>query len=82
MRASLLNHRYLILKALGEGGFGTTFLAEDTHMPSKRRCVIKQLKPLNNQPTAFALIQQRFDREAAVLEQHPNGLGLASADAG
>ncbi len=68
MRASLLNHRYLILKALGEGGFGKTFLAEDMHMPSKRRCVIKQLKPLNNQPATFAFIQQRFDREAAVLE--------------
>ena len=51
MSAALLNHRYLILQALGEGGFGKTFLAEDTQMPSRRRCVIKQLKPPNERPT-------------------------------
>ena len=72
MPAPLLNHRYLILQALGEGGFGKTFLAEDTQMPSRRRCVIKQLKPLFNfgsdRPEVFQIVQQRFAREAAVLE--------------
>ncbi len=68
MAAPLLNHRYRILKSLAEGGFGKTFLAEDTQMPSKRQCVIKQLKPMSDRPAVFALIQQRFSREAAVLE--------------
>ena len=68
MSSALLNHRYLILQALGEGGFGKTFLAEDTQMPSRRRCVIKQLKPMSDRPEVFALVQQRFSREAAVLE--------------
>jgi serine/threonine protein kinase/tetratricopeptide (TPR) repeat protein len=68
MTAPLLNHRYRILQSLGEGGFGKTFLAEDTQMPSLRRCVIKQLKPMSDRPSIFALLQQRFDREAAVLE--------------
>jgi serine/threonine protein kinase/Flp pilus assembly protein TadD len=68
MTAALLNHRYRIVKSLGEGGFGKTFLAEDTQMPSRRQCVIKQLKPMSDRPNVFALVQQRFDREAAVLE--------------
>ena len=66
--STLLNNRYLILQALGEGGFGKTFLAEDTQMPSQRRCVIKQLKPAVNQPELAQLLQDRFAREAAVLE--------------
>ena len=64
----LLNHRYRILKSLGEGGFGRTFLAEDTHMPSQRQCVIKQLKPASSRPEIQQLLQDRFAREAAVLE--------------
>ena len=42
----LLNHRYKILKPLSSGGFGYTYLAEDTQMPSHRKCVIKRLKPV------------------------------------
>jgi serine/threonine-protein kinase len=57
MDAHLLNNRYQILKKLGEGGFGTTYLAEDTLMPSRRRCVIKQLKPLDNDPQIYQLIR-------------------------
>jgi serine/threonine protein kinase/Tfp pilus assembly protein PilF len=68
MSAALLNHRYRVLKSLAEGGFGKTFLAEDTQMPSRRQCVIKQLKPMSDRPEVFTLVQQRFDREAAVLE--------------
>ncbi|MEL7329076.1 MAG: tetratricopeptide repeat protein [Cyanobacteria bacterium J06559_1] len=65
----LLNHRYRIIKDLAEGSFGKTFLAEDTQMPSARRCVIKQLKPVNDdRPGVVQLIQERFAREAAVLE--------------
>ncbi|MDJ0677350.1 MAG: protein kinase [Calothrix sp. MO_167.B42] len=65
----LLNNRYQVIQVLGSGGFGETFLAEDTHMPSRRRCVIKQLKPVtNNDPKTYEMIQQRFEREAATLE--------------
>jgi serine/threonine-protein kinase len=68
MVPALLNHRYRMLQKLGEGGFGQTFLAEDTQMPSKRRCVIKQLKPLANNPQVYQIVQERFQREAAILE--------------
>ena len=69
MSPTLLNDRYGIIKKLGEGGFGDTFLAEDTQMPSKRRCVIKQLKPITTNPQIWQLVQERFEREAAILEK-------------
>jgi serine/threonine-protein kinase len=56
MTPQLLNNRYRIIQALGSGGFGDTFLAEDTHMPSGRRCVIKQLKPVQNDPAVYQLV--------------------------
>ncbi len=73
MNSVLLNNRYRILQELGMGGFGQTFLAEDTQMPSKRRCVIKQLKPVTGNPEIYQIVQERFAREAAVLEQLGDG---------
>lgn len=64
----LLNNRYQILQTLGRGGFGQTFLAEDSFLPSKRRCVVKQLKPITNNPAVHQLVQERFQVEAAILE--------------
>lgn len=73
MTTTLLNNRYQTIQVLGAGGFGETFLAEDTYMPSRRRCVIKQLKPVTNDPQMYQLIQQRFQREAATLESLGDG---------
>ncbi|MDM9381844.1 protein kinase [Chlorogloeopsis sp. ULAP01] len=64
----LLNNRYQVIQVLGVGGFSETFLAEDTHLPSRRRCVIKQLKPITNDPKIYPKIQRRFEREATTLE--------------
>lgn len=69
----ILENRYKILEDLGDGGFGKTFLAEDTHMPSGRRCVIKRLKPIANDPQVYQLVKERFGREAAILEELGNG---------
>jgi serine/threonine-protein kinase len=68
MTTKLLNNRYQVIKVLGAGGFGETSLAEDTHLPSRRHFVIKELKPIHNDPQTSTLIQQRFEREAAILE--------------
>ena len=66
---TLLNNRYRVVKVLGDGGFGTTFLAVDMQMPSRRQCVIKQLKPIDNNPQIYQLVKDRFQREAAILER-------------
>ncbi|CCI22749.1 hypothetical protein MICAG_1850015 [Microcystis aeruginosa PCC 9808] len=67
MRQSLLANRYRIIRQLASGGFGDTFLAEDTHLPSGRTCVIKQLRPMHNNPQVYQLVKERFQREAVIL---------------
>ena len=68
-----LASRFEILEQLGQGGFGTTFLAEDTHMPSRRKCVVKQLRPEAPNQRSYDMALKKFQEEAEVLEQlnHP-----------
>jgi serine/threonine-protein kinase len=67
-KTTLLNNRYQILSTLGRGGFGETFLATDTYLPSQKKCVIKQLKPVIQEPQIPQWIQDRFKQEACILE--------------
>ncbi|URR34456.1 hypothetical protein NBE99_07285 [Thermosynechococcus sp. HN-54] len=65
----ILDNRYQILEKIGGGGFGHTYLAIDTRIPSNSpnyRCVIKQLKPNNEK---FEVAKRLFDREAVVLAE-------------
>jgi len=70
---ALLNNRYRIIKTLGRGGFGETYLTVDNHMPSGRKCVLKQLKPIVKQPQMPLWMKERFQREAAILEELGDG---------
>ena len=65
----LLRERYRVLRPLGGGGFGRTYLAEDIDTPSNRQCVIKQLKPIAHNPQIDQIVQERFQREAVILEE-------------
>ena len=73
---TLLSNRYQVLRVLGSGGFGQTFLAEDTQMPSRRICVIKQLKAIADNPDVYKIVRDRFQREAATLEALGKDNGL------
>ena len=65
----ILQGRYLPLKLLGRGGFGTAFLARDRFTPGMRRCVVKQFQPTGNlSPTQLQTAQDLFEREAEALE--------------
>lgn len=62
-----LRNRYKILKVLGSGGFGDTYLAEDTDLPGHPTCVVKQLKPKDTNPNVLPIAKSLFEREAEYL---------------
>ncbi|GGA36875.1 serine/threonine-protein kinase [Okeania sp. KiyG1] len=67
-----LRDRYIIIRQIGQGGFGKTYLAEDTGR-FKQAVVLKQLTP-GNQGTEFVKkAEELFHREAMTLHQinHP-----------
>ncbi|QKQ77693.1 CHASE2 domain-containing protein [Nostoc sp. TCL240-02] len=64
----LLGGRYKISQFLGSGGFGRTYLAQDTQRPGNPTCVVKKLMPAR-QDTRFLQVARRlFHSEAEILE--------------
>ncbi|MBD1929167.1 serine/threonine protein kinase [Trichocoleus sp. FACHB-90] len=61
---TIINKRYKILKELGKGAFGTTYLAEDTGRLG-RQYALKHLNP--DDPAYFSKAQELFEREAETL---------------
>ena len=66
MGAVLAGH-YHIVKPLGSGGFGQTFLARDSHLPGQPICVVKQFKPRFDTSESLQVAKRLFDLEAETL---------------
>ncbi|MDJ0799315.1 MAG: tetratricopeptide repeat protein [Calothrix sp. MO_167.B12] len=67
MLGNILVGRYQIISHLGGGGFGETFVAFDTQLPGKPKCVVKKLKPQSRDPITLQTARRLFDTEAQVL---------------
>jgi formylglycine-generating enzyme required for sulfatase activity/tRNA A-37 threonylcarbamoyl transferase component Bud32 len=67
-----LQNKYIIQRSLAGGGFGKTYLAEDTRL--KRLVVIKTLNEKQQEKQNFPEIQKKFIQEAEALAkcQHPH----------
>lgn len=62
-----LNGRYRVWQALGQGGFGATFLGRDRGLPGNPICVLKQLRPAATSTQVMDMARELFFREATTL---------------
>jgi serine/threonine protein kinase len=74
VKGKILGSRYQVLEYIAEGGFGKTYLAEDTQLPGKDLCIVKQLAPSFNSPKLLEIARRLFKTEATALHSlghHP-----------
>ncbi|WP_347566282.1 protein kinase [Scytonema sp. UIC 10036] len=72
MIGRLLDQRYLVVELLGMGGFGHTYIAQDTRRPGNPVCVVKHLKPATDDLEFLQVARRLFRREAETLEKLGN----------
>ena len=71
-RGQTLGDRYVIVRQIGQGGFGRTYLAEDVNR-FRELCVLKEFSPQVQTAYVLQKAEELFEREASVLYklQHP-----------
>lgn len=69
MLGRLLDARYKIIRTLGSGGFGQTYIAEDTRRPGNPRCVLKHLSFACQDEAILRQVRRMFYAEADTLEK-------------
>lgn len=68
MIGHLLDDRYQITQELAQGGFGKTYLAQDTKLPGHPNCLVKQLYPQKGNTASLQKAFELFEREAKALQ--------------
>ena len=82
----IVGERYQIIKELGRGAFGQTYLAQDLTEPNNPRCVVKHLKPQASDELTLREAKRLFVIEAEVMgklsdsDQIPNLLAYYGED--
>jgi serine/threonine-protein kinase len=69
MLGQVLGGRYRVLRVLGAGSFGQTYLAADQHRPDHPNCVVKHLKPAVKDLNFLPIARDLFKKEAITLEK-------------
>ncbi|MGB8703345.1 MAG: protein kinase, partial [Thermosynechococcaceae cyanobacterium] len=81
---TLVNNQYTIIRQIGQGGFGKTYLAENTAEPSSPRCVIKEFIPqdIHDSEEALRLFISESNRlkEVGIHPQIPSFLDFFEQD--
>jgi eukaryotic-like serine/threonine-protein kinase len=65
----LLQSRYYLTEALGQGAFGHTYKAQDRSYRTNPLCVVKHLKPDNPDRAVLQIARNFFTKEADTLER-------------
>ena len=60
--------RYYVVRQLGRGGVGVTFLARDRQCFDSQ-CVVKQLKPKTDNVQTLSIARRLFNREAEIMNR-------------
>lgn len=69
---TLLRDRYEIVKQLGIGSFGVTYIAKDRDFPGQKEVVIKQFNPINVEQKSIDIARAKFTQEAEYLDKLNN----------
>lgn len=67
--SQLLGGRYQVLKCLGSGSHGKTYLTSDTYQPTEPKCVVRQMCLAGHSVRATKFTQQLLRKRAEMLRQ-------------